>query len=402
MPWRETGSPEERLEFVQDWEAGGLSMSALCRKYGVSRRVGYKWIRRCVPGSALESLRDRSSRPRSNARAVSPELEDSIVAARKLYPYWGPRKIKLTLAGMNPQVLLPAVSTFGAIFKRNGLVKPRRRRAHVPPFTQPFAGCSAPNDVWCADFKGSFPVGRARCHPLTIMDAHSRYLIRVDGLRKTRRLNVQNVFASAFLEFGMPRAIRTDNGPPFASTGAGGLSRLSVWWVKLGIVPERIEPGRPEQNGRHERMHRTLKLETASPPQVTFPAQQRSFDLFRKRYNDDRPHEALGQMPPASVYQPSPRSYEPFRWRAPDPEYGDDFERHRVDEHGNVRWRGRTLRVSIALAHEVIGLRRANANEDLWELFFGPIALGRVYSPKGRQRVVKLIRPTKVLPTSSV
>jgi transposase InsO family protein len=214
---------------------------------------------------------------------------------------------------------MPAPSTIGEIFRRHGLLRPRRRRRVALPTTQPFGACTQPNDLWCTDFKGHFPVGDGlRCHPLTISDAMSRFLVRCDGVTSPDEPTVRPIFESAFREFGLPNAMRSDNGPPFASTALGRLSRLSVWWIRLGIRLERIEPGHPEQNGRHERMHRTLKQETASPPEVNLSRQQRSFDRFRHRYNDERPHEALGQVTPASVYAPSPR---PFPNKLPELDY---------------------------------------------------------------------------------
>jgi hypothetical protein len=247
---------------------GELGISELCRRFGIRRKTGYKWVDRFYGDGAddEEALRDRSRRPHSHPRAVPTWLEEAIVEARRQRPHWGPKKLCAVLVHRNPGAELPAVSTFAKIFRRQGLVRPRRRSRGTPPSSAPFGAITGANALWCMDFKGHFAVGRVRCHPLTVMDAYSRYLIACVALRYPDAIPVRRAFERIFDEFGLPETIRTDNGPPFASPTAGGLSRLSAWWLKLGIRHERIAHGKPQENGRHEHMHRTLEQETASPP----------------------------------------------------------------------------------------------------------------------------------------
>jgi transposase InsO family protein len=376
----------ERKHFIDAHQRGELSVSELCRRFGISRKTGYKWLERFYgDGGDDEALRDRSRRPRSHPRAVATWLEEAIVQARQQRPHWGPKKLRAVLVHRNPGVELPAVSTFAKIFRRQGLVRPRRRARRTPPSSAPFGAVAAPNALWCVDFKGHFAVGRARCHPLTVMDAHSRYLIACLALRRPDAERVRRAFERIFDEFGLPEAIRSDNGPPFASPTAGGLSRLSCWWLKLGIRHERIAPGKPQQNGRHERMHRTLKQETAMPPACSLPAQQRAFDRFRRDYNHERPHEALGQQTPASWYEPSRRPLPVPSWGR-DFAYPEDFDTVRTDKHGVARWHGHSLPISSALRHELLGLEPIGP--DRWQLYFGLLLLGRIERPaSGRFRL---------------
>jgi transposase InsO family protein/transposase-like protein len=389
MPWKETCRMDERERFVKAYLETG-AMSALCREFGISRKSGYKWTRRYW-ACGEQGLVDRSRRPQSSPTAVEEWLVDGLVRARKEYPFFGPRKLHALLVARNPGIELPAPSTIGEILRRHGLVRPRKRRRAVPPMTQPFGQCSEPNDVWCTDFKGHFPVGdRLRCYPLTLSDAVSRYLLRCDGVTTPDEPTVKPLFESAFREFGLPDAMRSDNGPPFASTGLGRLSRLAVWWVRLGIRLERIEPGHPEQNGRHERMHRTLKEETASPPEVNLARQQLSFDRFRHRYNDERPHEALGQITPASVYTRSVRS---FPDKLPALEYPDEYELRRVQPNGAIHWRGHSLFLTRCLENEVVGLKEVDF--DRWQVYFGPLLLGGLDE---RSRPPRIVVPRKKPP----
>jgi transposase InsO family protein len=267
---------------------------------------------------------------------------------------WGPRKLKRVLEREAPQRAWPASSTMGALLAREGLVVPRKKRRRASPYTQPFAGADAPNRVWCADFKGWFQTGDGeRIDPLTISDACSRYLLRCQQVRKTNGEQVRAIFESAFRECGLRCAIRTDNGAPFASRAVAGLSRLAVWWMKLGIVPERIAAGHPEQNGRHERMHRTLKQETAAPAAANRRAQQRAFDRFRREYNQERPHEALGMETPSAVYVRSARAYPA---RVPEPEYGSALRVRRVGPRGVFSWKRQHVFLTETLIGEAIGL----------------------------------------------
>ena len=370
MPWKETCPMDERTQFIVESLRRERSMSELCRKYEISRKTGYKWVARFEAGGR-PSLRDRS-RVRLYQDRIAEEVVRLVVDARKRHPTWGPRKLLFELEHRYPRLRLPASSTVGEILKRQGLVSRRRLRRTTVPYTAPFSGCDAPNAVWCADFKGAFPLGTGRrCQPLTISDAYSRYLLRCEALSRTDDSHVRPIFESAFCEFGRPLAIRTDNGPPFATVAAGGLSRLAIWWIKLGIRPERIAPGQPQQNGRHERMHRTLKAETTKPPAHTLGAQQLVFDRFRRIYNDDRPHEALGMQPPWTAYERSARHY-PITLR--EPQYPASFSVRSVNHKGALKWKGRMLYLAETLANEHVALQEIG--EDTWRVYFADVPLG--------------------------
>jgi transposase InsO family protein len=353
MPWKESSVVEERTRFVLEYERGLCSMAELCRRYGIARPTGYVWVRR-REAEGLDGLRDRSRAPRRPGNQTPGEIEAAVLELRREHMRWGPRKLKWVLEQAEPERVWPAASTIGAMLAREGLAMARKRRQRVPPYSQPFAAASAPNRVWCADFKGWFCTQDGqRIDPLTISDAHSRYLLRCQAVEKTDTERVQAIFAAAFGEYGMPQAIRSDNGAPFAARAVNGVSRLSLWWMKLGIRPERIQAGHPEQNGRHERMHRTLKQETACPPATTARAQQRAFDRFRRAYNELRPHEALGMQTPASVYVCSPRVY-PGRVR--EPEYDSGLRVRRVQKEGQFRWKSERAFLGTVFQGERVGL----------------------------------------------
>jgi transposase InsO family protein len=352
MPWKMTFAEDQRVQFVVEALYGSSGIAELCRSFGISRKTGYKWLARYDQDGAA-GLVDRSRAPRHHPNALASTTASRLLRVREQHPTWGARKLLAWLRAHEPELALPAVSTVYAMLKRLNLVRPRRFRRRVPPMSSPFAACGAPNDTWCVDFKGWFRVGDGtRCDPLTISDAFSRFLLRCEAVPGTRGVDVRPVFEAAFREFGLPNAIRSDNGPPFASTGAGGLSRLSVWWVRLGIRPERIEPGKPEQNGRHERMHLTLKQETARPPRHSVRAQQFSFDRFRHVFNNERPHEALGQQTPATIYEPSLRR---MPARVPEMTYPEHFEVRHVRRNGVTKWHGMDIYINDALNGEDIG-----------------------------------------------
>ena len=389
---------DERMRFIVEQQRGEEGMAELCRRAGISRKTGYKWLARYRAQGPV-GLVERSRAPHSHPRAVAAEVQAAVLEARAAHPTWGPRKLLAWLQarqqrGLPPVAALPAASTVGEILRRAGLVVPRRRRARSVPWTRPLAHAVAPNAVWCADFKGQFRTGDgAWCYPLPISDGRSRYLLRCVGLPRIDGARVRPLFEATFREFGLPEAIRTDNGPPFASVGLGGLSPLAAWWVKLGIVPERIAPGQPQQNGRHERLHRTLKHETASPPAATLRAQQRAFDRFRQEYNVERPHEARGQQPPASAYGPSPR---PFPERLRELEYPHADAVRRVRSSGEIRWAGRLVYLSESLSGEPVGLTALDDRH--WQLAFGPLVLGVLDAADGRvhrpQSVNHVVGPT--------
>jgi putative transposase len=371
MPWKETCTVDERIEFVQEVLRGELGKSELCRRYGISRPTGDKWLER-FHQRGLAGMEDLSSAPHCHSNQVPEELADMLISLRRQHMTWGPRKLLAYLERRYAGVKWPAASTVGELIRHNGMSRVRKPRHRTPPYTQPFGSCQNANAIWCADFKGWFRTSdQTICHPLTITDAFSRYLLRCHGMERAQTAPTKVIFESAFREYGLPQAIRTDNGTPFASNSVGGLSRLSVWWLKLGIVPERIEPGQPQQNGRHERMHLTLKQDTASPPRSTMRSQQRRFDEFRVEYNQQRPHEALDQKTPADLYQPSPR---PYPSRVPEPEYGGDMKIRYVRHSGEIKWQGRRMYLGEVLAKENVGLEQVA--EDHWLIYFCKMPLG--------------------------
>jgi putative transposase len=360
----------ERVKFIAKYLQKEEPFSLLCHHAGISRKTGYKWVER-YEGEGIGALIDRSRAPHSHPHAVDSSVIQMIVGVRRKHPRWGPRKILAVLCRKEPARRWPAASTVGDILCRHGLIRPRRRHRYSAPYAERLGEYAAPNAVWCADFKGHFPVGEARCHPLTIMDGFSRYVLRCQALARPLSDPVQQVFESAFREFGLPQAIRTDNGAPFSTLAPGGLSRLAVWWIRLGIRPERIMPGRPDQNGRHERMHSTLKAETARPPGGSLRAQQRRFHAFCQEYNHERPHEALGYDTPASRYEPSLRAYPRH---LPEPEYPGHFHVERAYPNGVISFRGTQWYLSLCLAGELVGLEAVD--DDRWAVHFGPMPLG--------------------------
>jgi transposase InsO family protein len=362
---------EERMRLIVAGMAGEESMSELCEKVGVSRKTGYKWLQRFAE-QGRAGLEDRSRAPRVVPWAISEAEAEAISGVRRAHPSWGPKKLRAKLLERAPTQSWPAPSTIGELLRRTGLSQPRKRRRRVAPNRGTLRAPLEANELWCIDFKGWFRTGDgARCDPLTVTDAFSRYLLCTSVVSPPGNAGCRSQLERVFKEYGLPCAMRSDNGSPFASLGAGGLSKLSVWWVKLGILPERIEPGKPQQNGRHERMHGTLKPETANPPAENLRAQQRRFDRFRAEFNHERPHEALGQTPPAQHYRPSPRSYPE---RLEDPVYPADYQLRRVRNNGEIRWQGELVFIGEALVNEVIGLRE-NADGD-GAVYFGPVALG--------------------------
>jgi transposase InsO family protein len=373
MGWEETCAVTERMKFVLEVQQGDRTVAQACRVAGVSRKTGYKWLARFEAGG-VPALQDRSRAPRTHPHAVPLEIQAMLLEARRLHPDWGAVTLLEWLSRRHPRQEFPAPSTVSELLKRHGLVKARGRSRRTPPYSQPFSQAREPNAIWSADFKGYFKTGDQRCcYPLTVSDAFSRYLLVCRGLLEPSTEAVWPWFERAFREYGLPLAIRTDNGAPFASRGIGGLSKLSAWWVRLGITPERIEPGCPQQNGRHERMHRTLKRRSAKPPRASLPAQQRAFDRFRLEYNEERPHHALALSTPAEFYRPSPR---PYPSRLPEIEYPSGFVVRHVRHAGGIKWQGRLVYVGHALTGEPVGLYQID--EGLWSVYYGALELGRL------------------------
>ncbi len=371
MPWKESKALDERKRFIEEWKKSEEDFAELCRRFGIARQTGYKWrARYSQEGEA--GLEEHSRAPQHCPHALSQPVVDAIVELRREHPRWGPRKLRSWLQARRPRQNWPATSSIGALLSQEGLSHPRRPRRRTPPYSEPLSHAQAPNQVWCADYKGWFCCGDGkRCDPLTISDAFSRCLLRCRAVPKTDGREAKAVFEAAFREYGLPEAIRTDNGPPFASKAPAGLSRLSMWWLRLGIRHERIKPGCPEQNGRHERMHQTLKQETASPPYDNLRQQQEAFQRFQKEYNQERPHEALEYRTPAELYMASARL---FPSRLPKLEYPPGALVRRISQQGSLRWKSQRAFVSEVLAREEVGL--VEREEDFLEVYYGPLLLG--------------------------
>ena len=386
MPWRTATVREERARFVFEAKQGFLDFAELCRRYGISRKTGYKWIDR-YDAEGLDGLEDRSHRTHRCPHRTPKEIEERILAIRR-HRGWGAKKIGAVLRRERGSA--PSRDTIHRILVRHGCVehrKPRRRREHP---AAPISPMDRPNAVWSTDFKGHFLLGNGSyCHPLTVQDAFSRYVLACRALSRPRKELVIPWFKRLFSRFGVPDRIRTDNGPPFASANAlGGLSELNVWWIRIGIVPERIEPGKPQQNGRHERMHRTLKRRTALPPADNLRAQQARFDRWRRTFNQERPHEALDLRTPDDVYRPSSRRL-PGELR--EQTYPPHFEVRKVAQDSTIRWKARKVFVTSLIHYDYVGLEEVG--EDLWSVFYGPLHLGwldekdyRIMDVKGRRR----------------
>jgi len=372
MPWKVSDPMTQRRDFIDDYRRDLYSMTDICAHYGVSRRVGYKWIAR-YETFGYEGLVDARRIPRSCPHRTPAALVELLLTARRAHPTWGPRKLLPYLARRHPGWTWPAPSTVGELFKRHGLVRGRRRRPRPGHPGRPTTPMEAPNAVWTADFKGQFKTGDGQyCYPLTVVDGYSRYLLACHALPGTLLAPTRRTFERLFREYGLPERIRTDNGVPFATCALGRLSQLSAWWIRLGITPELIEPAHPEQNGRHERFHKTLKADATRPAAATRAAQQRRFTRFRQEYNTERPHEALGQQPPGALYTPSSR---PYPRRLPPLVYPAHYEVRLVSANGGVRWRSGWVNCSHVLAGEYIGLEEVA--DGIWAVYFGPVLLGR-------------------------
>jgi putative transposase len=374
MPWKEVTPMEQKILFIADYLRSGKSFMELCRSYGISRKIGYKWVRRYHEGG-MDALHEHSRKPHLSPQSTPFSICKEIIALRtkrRIQP--GPKKIQALLCAQHPEWTVPSKTTIYNILRREGLVEKRKLRRRVTAEPRPFGPVHEPNDLWSADFKGQFLTGDGSwCYPLTIMDHESRYLLDCRALPGTAMQAVQKTFERIFREYGLPRRIRTDNGIPFASNSVRGISHLSRWWIRLGIVPERIEKGKPQQNGNHERMHRTLKDAALRPPARTSSRQQEVFDEVRREYNDERPHEALGQKTPASRYRPSPRRMPD---QLPDLEYPGHYRLATVSSHGVMYCFGRYIYVGHVLTGERLGLEEVR--DGIWNAYFGPLVLGYV------------------------
>ncbi len=373
MPWSETSTMDQKRLFIQDYMRGSFSMAELCRRYGISRPTGYKWVER-FEAEGLPGLEERSRRPQGCSRATALEATEAILELRRRHPYWGAKKLLAILGKRHPTVVWPAKSTVCDLLSRHGLVKKRRRQKYPGHAGKPAPSMDAPNDTWCVDYKGEFKTRDGKyCYPLTASDGCSRYLLGCQALRSTAHKGAQPVFQRLFREYGLPEGILSDNGVPFATLAIGRLSRLSVWWIRLGIHHKLIEPGHPEQNGRHERMHRTLKQHTALPPAATLRGQQQRFNRFRTEFNEERPHEALNQETPASRYESSPRE---LPSKLPPIEYPDHFEKRAVGPNGGFKWFGTDVSLSHLLERQYIGLEEVG--DGIWGVYYSHVRLGQM------------------------
>ncbi len=382
MPWKGVTVSEQRQRFLEDYQLNYYSVTDLAERFGISRKTAYKWINRFAE-YGQKGFHERSRRPRSCPWQTDAAIMEELVALRKRHPHWGPRKLLNLMHRRNPRRELPSASTAARILAREGLVKSRRRhrRAHPGcPKSQP----QGPNDIWAADYKGQFRLKNGNyCFPLTVSDLSSRYLLRCDAHPAVSLEKSFAHFKGLFESYGLPQRIRTDNGVPFASNALARLSQLSVWFIKLGIYPELIEPGKPHQNGVHERMHRTLKQEATIPPASSLRGQQRKLDQFREEFNGERPHEALGMKRPGEVYQTSPRAL-PKRIERYD--YPGHYLVRRVSRSGTIRVRRKQIFVSNTLQKDYVGLEEVD--DGVYDLYFCFYQIGRYDWRKNKIRGV--------------
>lgn len=377
MAWKKVLPMEERARFVLEVEKAEMSVAELCRRYGVSRKTGYKWIRRYW-AEGLDGIRERRSRPHSCPHKTNQDWEMRIIIERVKHSSWGPKKIRELLLRSGLREKVPAASTIGDIIKRAGLVSTRRRRRRKTYYSGPLTEAKYPNHVWAVDYKGWFRTGDGkRCEPLTISDLYSRYVVEVRALPDQSYEQARGVFERVFEEYGLPEIIRSDNGGPFASRGAGGLSRLSVWWVLLGIKPEFIAKGHPEQNGVHERMHLTLKKEATVPASRNLREQQGRFDIWREEFNENRPHEALKMKVPAKRYRRSTRVCQRGINNKKQIKYPEGYKVRRVRRSGEIRWKGKMRFVGAALKGEWVGIKQFEEGHN--QVYFDYIFLGDLY-----------------------
>ena len=373
MPWSQTSPMQQKTLFIADYLRGTRSVTELCIEYRISRKTGYKWIDRYIRRGP-QGLEEQSRRPRHSPRATPAYVVSAIIEVRQRHPTWGAKKILSILHSRHPLWRLPHRATGVDILNRHGLIPKKRQRRRIGHPGKPTSLILAPNQLWCVDFKGQFRMGNGQyCYPLTLTDGFSRFLLGCQALHTTAVQPSKAVFARIFKEYGLPQRIRSDNGVPFATNSLARLSALSAWWIRLGVMPELIEPGKPQQNGRHERMHRTLKAEATRPPAHSMRGQQRKFDHFRHEFNHDRPHEALDMQTPASVYEPSTR---PMPDKLPALEYPDRYEVRLVSTNGGIRWNCDWVNVSITCAGEYVGLEEID--EGIWNVYFGRLKLGRL------------------------
>lgn len=373
MPWNQVTPMDEKTQFIADVLRKEQAISELCERYGISRKTGYKIIRR-YQQEGPEGLHERSRRPHRCPHQTPKDVAEALVQLRCRHPKWGAKKLLKILSGRRPELPLPARSTACDILDRHGLIPQERKRRQLGHPGKPTTSMDRPNQTWCGDFKGQFRMGNGEyCYPLTVTDGCSRFLLECRALSTTSCADSKPVFRRLFEEYGLPDRIRTDNGVPFATPSLARLSSLSAWWVRLDVMPELIEPGKPQQNGRHERMHKTLKAHTTRPPAFSSRGQQRKFDEFREEFNEVRPHESLNQETPASLYTPSTRKMPD---KLPKLEYPAHYETRYVSANGGIRWLSRWVNVSSCCIGEYVGLEEIG--DGIWDVYFGRLRLGRL------------------------
>jgi putative transposase len=377
MVWRVTKVEEQRKEFINKYCENQESVAVLCREFNISRKTAYKWLNRYQQEGEY-GLKDRSRTPHSQTQKTTAEVINLIVSLKHQKKPWGPKKIRAKLEKEWPSIKFPSTTTIGKILENQGLTIPRKYRKRYPAKTEPLSHCKKPNDIWCIDFKGWFKTKDSiKCEPLTITDAYSRYILYCSKLPMTTGDHVWDVLQKVFEKYGLPTYLRHDNGPPFATVGTGRLSRLSIRLIKAGIIPEWIDPGKPYQNGRHERMHLTLQQEGVFPLELTLKEQQLKFVEFLKYFNYERPHEGLGQRTPGSVYIPSERQW---TGKLQTPEYSSEYQVRRLRGSGQLAWYGKDIQIGKTLANEYVGIKENDEGE--WSICFGPVYLGTINHEK--------------------
>jgi transposase InsO family protein len=373
MPWKVINQMGLKIQLVTDLTKEHFSITDLSQKYGISRPTVYKWLKR-YKKLGVKGLNEQSRAPKSCPHRTDEKMISLVIQEKLKNRKRGPRKIRAQLKRQHPHLPLPAISTISYWLKKEGLVKERKKRRHVPAYTQPFCECYAPNDVWSIDYKGQFYMKNSRvCYPLTVTDNFSRFILGCDALPGPRYKPTRACLERIFREYGLPSAIRFDNGTPFAGRCIGGLSRLMIWFILLGIIPERIAKGCPQENGRHERMHRTLKNDALDEVAGSFKEQQKRFDVFRKDFNLDRPHESLNDQTPKDYYK---KSHRPYVQRPHPPEYGHDYAIRQVRQNGDIKFHGRMFYLTESLAGLPVGLKQMA--DGLWQIQFGFYMLGSV------------------------
>jgi len=373
MPWKVINQMDLKVQLINDWNNGHSSITDLSQKYRVSRPTVYKWLKR-YDQFGIEGLKEKSRAPKNLPHITSPKILKLVIQEKLKNRKRGPRKVRAQLERKHPELAFPAISTISYWLKKEGLVEKRKKRLHVPPYTQPFQECNEPNDVWSIDYKGQFHTTDGHvCYPLTISDNFSRFLLCCRALEGPSYSPTRHFIELVFREYGLPNAIRCDNGTPFAGRCIGGLSRLMIWWILQGIIPERIGKGCPQENGRHERMHRTLKNDVLDPVAENLKEQQKAFDFYRHEYNHDRPHESLYDRMPSDYYKKSNR---PYVERPHPPDYGYNYTVRRVRHSGEIKFKGRMFLVTRLLAGQPVGLKEIS--DGIWQLQFSFYTLGSI------------------------